>query len=456
MADLIINSTVTVEVTPTPAAAAAGKSASKVVRRPFDALSAYKDTYAALVAPSGSPLLNSSETAGSSRYTTNFIIQSISHSAQEKSQVTHTFSEDRVFFFGSAIDTLQVDALLVENRTFQWLQEWYTNYKSALSGSEATTAAQDGRVTLQCEDREYEGFITEMSTVRTAQDRHGVQLRFTMLVANVTFTRDLKTTGPKLAAADNAAVNALNAATTRIQQLRRIAVADIVTSDTDLWGLNRNTSVQIDERGAPKIRKLTAEEELGAAGLSADVNTSFQRTYIPAPLQAAYPTEFLSDSAFDVRVRTKTASPTTLTRMGALPDDQEAFKKFVDDVNRAAEREAKATQEDITKDRAAGTSSSYVSSSTLSPLRRLAVFGINAAGAAATGTLRGIGTQGPNESLGDASLRGLKAATWDPFVDIGLTAKEMYQGDQLLPAGVDALGTLLSGAVDALGILVQP
>lgn len=160
-----------------------------IVRRPLGGLHALADTYASLkIVTSG---LIEGQSDSTVPATANFIIQSISHTAQERSQTVHTFSEDRVFFYGHAIDTIQVDAMLVENETFQWLQEWYKNYKAQISGTAALGQSKNRKVKLSCEDRTYSGFITDMSMVRTSQDRHGVQMRFTMLVAETDFTRDV-------------------------------------------------------------------------------------------------------------------------------------------------------------------------------------------------------------------------------------------------------------------------
>ena len=430
MASLVINHDVVLELSGAVSSPATASDTSAVVRRPFDGLSVYEDTYAALIvqpSPGNAlPLLNTSNEEQSTRSTANFIIQSISHSAQEKSQVTHTFSEDRVFFFGHTIDTLQVDAMLVENRTFQWLQEWYRNYKEAFSASAITEAKYDSKVLLRCEDRTYSGFITEMSTVRTAQDRHGVQLRFTMLVASVNFRRDLQTRG---AVVDStAATNALNVATQKLAALRRGAAFRGVASQSInelLFGTGTDFA----------LVKLT-ESELLAYGARGTVEISAELK----PYVEAYPSEFLIKRELrevpkDVKVinyldgERFVSGATDMTQ-----DDQAALNRLVRRINRDAAREAKITADKIALDRAALTSSSYVSSSTISVLQRLAVFGISSVAAAADGAVRGVATRRPGETIQDASLRGLKAATWQPVVDIKDTAVDMFESDHFTQA----------------------
>lgn len=181
-----------------------------IVRRPLGGLHALADTYASLKIVTSDLIEGQSDSTVLA--TANFIIQSISHTAQERSQTVHTFSEDRVFFYGHAIDTIQVDAMLVENETFQWLQEWYKNYKAQISGTAALGQGKNQKVKLSCEDRTYSGFITDMSMVRTSQDRHGVQMRFTMLVAETGFTRDVlkKATVLKQTGSDEGAFATIN------------------------------------------------------------------------------------------------------------------------------------------------------------------------------------------------------------------------------------------------------
>lgn len=165
----------------------------KNVRRPLNALETRKDTYASLSVLRGSGRAEVNNTSADSnnrsQYTTNLMIQSINYSTQEKMQLSQTFDRDRLLFFGTQVPTLQVSAILIENETFQWLHEFYENYVSTMSGSEL--ARTGSRAELVVEDKRFEGYLTNLSFERNAQDRHTASINFTLSVTKTEFTRKL-------------------------------------------------------------------------------------------------------------------------------------------------------------------------------------------------------------------------------------------------------------------------
>jgi len=167
------------------------------VRRPLDALRARPDQYATLsMCVRGTNdrelVSNTSVRGGRSTFTANMMIQNVSQSVTEKVQISQTFDDDRLFFFGKNLDTLNIAALLVENDSFQWVHEWHANY---LSGVRGTIAAERGtEAELTVEDVRYYGYITQFALTRASTDRHLTTLQFTMVTTRQQFLRELRST----------------------------------------------------------------------------------------------------------------------------------------------------------------------------------------------------------------------------------------------------------------------
>lgn len=165
------------------------------VRRPLDSLRPRPDQYATLSmrvrdTEERVALKNTSAKGGVSMYNANMMIQTVSQSVTEKVQISQTFDDDRLFFFGKNLDTLNISALLVENDTFQWVHEWHTNYLATTRG---TIAAERGtEAELSVEDVRYHGYITQFALTRASTDRHMTTLQFTMVLTRQTFARALR------------------------------------------------------------------------------------------------------------------------------------------------------------------------------------------------------------------------------------------------------------------------
>lgn len=417
-----------------------------VVRRPFGGLAVLKDTYAVLSAPHS--LRNTNyEDPKSKPATANFIIQSLSHSAQQRSQVTQTFSEDRVFFFGHTVDTLQVDAMLLENQTFQWLQEWYVNYKESVSGSASTAAELDGQVELRCEDRVYSGFVTDMSFVRNAQDRHGVQLRFTMLVAEVEFTRKLSRKGRKLGGNLDAQAKAYNELNARLSALRRSTVR---VFNQKAAGRAADAA---EQTGANAFKQLAAgiaagNAQAGARALTEAEVLALSKTEITAvqaakpevtevSLRDAYPTEFttaVSPTALVLqqpdatpianKIRDEVQGPAAVGRESRV---KELVKQIIDDAEKAKE----ATKKQEAAERKEAETPTYVSSSAIGIGARLGYLalsaGIAAVAAGASAVVREATTASSAGDInGDAIRNNTEATLAAPFVDPVAQIKDYF------------------------------
>ena len=112
----------------------------------------------------------------------NFIIQRIVDSRQEKSQILETFGPSYIFFFGERPRVLQVEGLLFNTLDFNWRTEFWVNYENTLRGTKLVE--QNARVYLQWDDIVVEGYIMGA----TAQDQvdlpYHIPFTFTLFVTN--------------------------------------------------------------------------------------------------------------------------------------------------------------------------------------------------------------------------------------------------------------------------------
>ena len=172
------------------------------VRRPMHGMALPEDSYASMtiVTPSGASkeLLYNTSLSGDevdakgglrSSYTTNFIVQSLNESKAEKQQVVQTFGDDYVYFYGQQPVTLQVQAMLPESQEFQYAQEFWLNYGSALRGTRLVL--KNARMYLTVAGQVFEGYLTTASTSKRADTPRAVTLNFSMYVTNSYYVRAL-------------------------------------------------------------------------------------------------------------------------------------------------------------------------------------------------------------------------------------------------------------------------
>ena len=173
------------------------------VRRPLHGMSTPEDSYASMtvVTPGGAHLKvlkNSSLTKAegdssiSSSYTTNFIVQSINESKAEKQQIVQTFGDDYVYFYGQQPTMLQVQAVLPESEEFMYAQEFWTNYGSALRGTQLVL--KNARMYFTVAGQVFEGYITNASTSKRADSPRVVNLNFSIYVTNSYYLQTLSNT----------------------------------------------------------------------------------------------------------------------------------------------------------------------------------------------------------------------------------------------------------------------
>jgi hypothetical protein len=166
---------------------------SNFVRRPMRGIVVPKDTHASLfIEDNNAVLTNTSLQPGvSSNITHNFILQNVTESRSEKSQFITTFGSTYAFFFGEQPRLISCSAILPNSADFEWHKEWWANYSNMLRGTSLTSRNQvavlsyggDGR------DRTFiRGFLTNCTSMISAQDPYVIQISFSMFVESMTRT----------------------------------------------------------------------------------------------------------------------------------------------------------------------------------------------------------------------------------------------------------------------------
>lgn len=166
------------------------------VRRPVRGLQLKRDTYATIEVKmadgSSVGLLDSGgedkdstgkplSRARSNRYS-NFLVQGIQESREEKQQIVLTFGEPYIFFYGEQPRMLQVSGVLLNSEDFNWRAEWWENYDKYLRGTKAVE--RHARVYLSWDDIIVEGYLINCGAQETSDNRNAVMFNFTMFLTN--------------------------------------------------------------------------------------------------------------------------------------------------------------------------------------------------------------------------------------------------------------------------------
>jgi hypothetical protein len=137
-----------------------------------------------------SPEFISPKTASSVVYS-NFIIESIEDSRQEKAQIMETFGEPYVFFFGERPRVLQVSGILFNTLDFNWRTEFWDNYEKRLRGTKLVE--QNARMYLHWDDIVVEGYPLGAQASDIADMPYHVRFSFTLFVTNHTYLSSIGT-----------------------------------------------------------------------------------------------------------------------------------------------------------------------------------------------------------------------------------------------------------------------
>jgi hypothetical protein len=186
------------------------------VRRPYRGLEIKKDTYSLMkvvksngqeiaLTDAGGPIKAQSgqqtgagsgvsspaqRTTKTSTYNySNFIIQSIVESRQEKSQILETFGDTFIFFFGERPRVLQVSGLLMNTLDFNWRTEFWYNYENVLRGTKLVE--QNARIYLHWDDIIVEGYMLSANAQDQAQMPYHIPFQFQLFVTNTIYTSSI-------------------------------------------------------------------------------------------------------------------------------------------------------------------------------------------------------------------------------------------------------------------------
>jgi len=123
------------------------------------------------------------KSAGASTYNySNYIIQRIDESRQEKSQILETFGDAYIFFFGERPRLLNVSGLLMNTADFNWRTEFWYNYETVLRGTKLVE--QNARIYLFYDDIVVEGYMLGASARDDADMPYHIPFNFSLFVTN--------------------------------------------------------------------------------------------------------------------------------------------------------------------------------------------------------------------------------------------------------------------------------
>lgn len=115
----------------------------------------------------------------------NFIIQNIVDSRQEKSQILETFGDPFIFFFGERPRILQVSGLLMNTRDFNWRTEFWYNYENYLRGTKLVEL--NARIYLFWDDVLVEGYMMGAQAQDNADMPYHIPFSFNLFVTSHTY-----------------------------------------------------------------------------------------------------------------------------------------------------------------------------------------------------------------------------------------------------------------------------
>lgn len=159
------------------------------IRRPMRGIVVPKDTHASLTivdtAGKAQVINTSSPFTGNPIVTThNFLLQNVTETRNEKSQFITTFGATYAFFFGEQPRLISCTAILPNSADFEWHKEWWENYSQSLRGT--SLASSNSIAELKYADGRdstiIRGYITNCTSMITAQDPYTIQVSFSMFV----------------------------------------------------------------------------------------------------------------------------------------------------------------------------------------------------------------------------------------------------------------------------------
>lgn len=184
----------------------------KGVRRPYRGIEIKGDTYAVIkvikadgteipltdaggtrpqqsgsdtAAGSGIPAQNEKKSMASTFNYSNFIIQRLEESRQEKSQILETFGDSFIFFFGERPRIINVTGVLMNTIDFNWRTEFWYNYENVLRGTKLVEL--DARIYLFWDDLVVEGYMLQATARDDSESPYHIPFSFQLFVTAHTY-----------------------------------------------------------------------------------------------------------------------------------------------------------------------------------------------------------------------------------------------------------------------------
>ena len=164
--------------------------AAKPVRRPYRGIQLEGDTYASLQVyrPDGTKMAmidggaraDESLASGASYVYTNFVMQDVQETREEKVQILDTFGDPFGFFYGQRPRFVTVSGALVDTPDFNWKSEWWFNYENSLRGTQLVK--EGARAYLSFKKTILEGYLINSSVQQNSMAPNEARFSFTMWV----------------------------------------------------------------------------------------------------------------------------------------------------------------------------------------------------------------------------------------------------------------------------------
>lgn len=136
-------------------------------------------------AGSGTAAQNNKKSMASTYNYSNFIIQRLEESRQEKSQILETFGDTFIFFFGERPRIINVTGVLMNTTDFNWRTEFWYNYENVLRGTKLVE--QDARIYLFWDDLVVEGYMLQATARDDSESPYHIPFSFQLFVTSHTY-----------------------------------------------------------------------------------------------------------------------------------------------------------------------------------------------------------------------------------------------------------------------------
>lgn len=280
---------------------------AQITRRPLRGIQIKKETFGYLslvyAGSHGKPAnhrgLYNSSTENKTTITSNFLINSVSESRQEKHQPVLTFGKDYVYFFGEQPRQITVNATLINSDNFGWEAEWWANYDKYMRGTKL--AASNMEACLEVDENLIYGFLVSASTTKDSQNPFIVNLTFTLHVTTIVSTKS----------------SSIGSVNIPAQNLNSFQFGNVDLNIADAYSTESVSPISIGESGASIVsrnKQITRTEEVGSltkwintqkdriSGYSADLIDFLYGKNLVVPADAAF-ADFSSGEAQNIIAR---------------------------------------------------------------------------------------------------------------------------------------------------------